>query len=1565
MNRTFSARFFLLLFFAVGFPASAQRLFWEDPQIIVPQGAHFSQSSAGGGLIALCWQELVEKGNGQKDIYLSLAVSRDAKTWTKRERFFGPVPYTEPKWAGGLLPPVYSLVVDGRARILIAVAVAEKTTAIILSEDGGKSFRETTRLESRYPAVTPALAIGARGGYILFVTESGDSARAAGSAVSVEFLSLYSSVSPDGKNWSAFSAFVSEPELRYNFQPQHASFQGLDYVVFQSRSRAGTYQLYLKISRDGGASWESAREITELKAFREAQAGKLSEPIEFTNQRPFIAPVGNNLGLVWERNVGGARPQIYYCELDAGGNVVFERTKVATTAESIYGQIVSYKGSTYVLYSDSALAATRISMARKSALWDSDTLSGRGVSGISINPHAVTFGDQLIVFWEIRGQGGPSLTMLRPDTSVESPRLSAVDFTPGKRSKRSAASIKWVDPRDPALIKSYHYEWSLNGVKKLEKTMTQSNPTLTLAADEDGTWELSVTAEDYAGNVSPPARMGYVRDTTPPRAVTIGSPETDAAGFLLSNTFSVSWTPPTDDEIAGYSYGLQFISAKMEDTTAEKISRVVAPRRASTSRNRASFDDEEDGVWAFSVSAIDTAGNVGEPATTVLRLNKYIPYTAIYRVDQKADEFGLVTLAITGKGFTAGGRIERVALSPDGKPPFMYEFHRSKGDFTVVNDRLITGPKLTSEVKSGTYGLSVYHPVRRFTIWKDGKIAFEAPGTIKIGDFSVRYLPGWVAGRVPSYTVPTSALLAAAVIALLAALIVISARKMAFVVREGAMIREEVTALIEGRASTGWIERNKKMREMQRKGAGLRFKFTLLMIILVILIVLIVSIPLSIQMIDQQRTTLAEGLKNKAEILLGSLALSSEIQISRGAEGYYDASFIPDNKSAMGAEALWATVTGPGDTDKAFRDYVWASNDPEWNNRHANYSPATERMTDDIDALIPAIVEKIEADARQEVGMRVKENETNVARYNELIQKRDQKSLDEARAALAAALNSQRDINKVLKTSESFTWVTISPAFKPDSLGRSYVFYKPIVFLNREKDGAGNARKDAAGNPLYTYYQGMVRLAVSTSAITAQIIGARNAYIRTTAEIALAAIALGILGAILLASITVIPIKKLAAGVAIIRDTVDKEELKSHTIEIRTRDEIGMLAETVNDMTKSLVKAAIASKDLMVGQDVQKMFLPLEKDAANRKGTTGGEETPKLEIYGYYEGAKGVSGDYFDFKKLDENHYAIIKCDVAGKGVSGALIMVEVATLFISYFRNWVTRKGDLARVKDPAEKKRVQKELERIDTLVYTINDMIEERGFKGRFAQLTVCLFDTRTGTAQICHAGDKIMHLYKADLGRMTHKELNDVPAAGVFPSELLDMKSGFKQIEHTLSPGDVMFLITDGFEESRRLFRDGNYAVMTCAEPDLKENEVHEGTHKKGDNYEEFGYPRIDGIVDAVFSKGRYRLIKNHGPISNEELVFDFSACTGSVKEAVLALASVEKVFRLYRDPSTGSTSKILVGNKVDDFLKDHFLQYSVYFSHRMEAQDGASAVTFTHLHEDDQLDDLTMIALRRK
>jgi serine phosphatase RsbU (regulator of sigma subunit) len=492
------------------------------------------------------------------------------------------------------------------------------------------------------------------------------------------------------------------------------------------------------------------------------------------------------------------------------------------------------------------------------------------------------------------------------------------------------------------------------------------------------------------------------------------------------------------------------------------------------------------------------------------------------------------------------------------------------------------------------------------------------------------------------------------------------------------------------------------------------------------------------------------------------------------------------------------------------------------------------------------------------------------------------------------------------------------------------------------------------------YYRGMVRLEVSTEKIVQSVRKAQADLIRTALYVAAAGLALGVLGSILLSSIIVNPIKKLVKAIETIRDTEDKEELEGLKIEVASRDEIFTLADTVNQMTDGLVKAAKASKELVVGKGIQKMFIPLDAaPGSSAKLSTGRRSERDFEVFGYYEGADAVSGDYWDFRSINDRYHYFIKCDVSGHGVSAALIMVQVATMLINYFNEWKKRM--------PAK----------IDTteIAYRINDFLEERQFKGRFAAFTLGVWDSKEGLAYLTEAGDRKLHIWKAREGRLAEETLPDSPAAGPFPSFMVEMKQPFVQVVRKLEKGDALFLYTDGIDEANRHFRDANYRPIVCEA--VPKDEPH-GTHKGGVDNEDFGYERICAILEAIHARGTFRLERSHTPDPDELLSFDFSGCDGSLEEMCVALFSVEKVFRMYRDPSATGKDSIVVDAKVDEFLrkKKRFDQVRLFLGPDdaegnnpnvvpLADANNPGYVLYKGLREDPQDDDLTFLGIMRK
>jgi len=79
----------------------------------------------------------------------------------------------------------------------------------------------------------------------------------------------------------------------------------------------------------------------------------------------------------------------------------------------------------------------------------------------------------------------------------------------------------------------------------------------------------------------------------------------------------------------------------------------------------------------------------------------------------------------------------------------------------------------------------------------------------------------------------------------------------------------------------------------------------------------------------------------------------------------------------------------------------------------------------------------------------------------------------------------------------------------------------------------------------------------------------------------------------------------------------------------------------------------------------------------------------------------------------------------------------------------------------------------------------------------------------------------------------------------------------------------------------------------------------------------------------------------------------------------ALISIDRVFRLIPDPTAGPEDRIKLDVIQDEFLRAHFVEYGQYFKDPKADPDYQEYVWFSHLKEDDQFDDLTLLAIRKK
>jgi len=165
--------------------------------------------------------------------------------------------------------------------------------------------------------------------------------------------------------------------------------------------------------------------------------------------------------------------------------------------------------------------------------------------------------------------------------------------------------------------------------------------------------------------------------------------------------------------------------------------------------------------------------------------------------------------------------------------------------------------------------------------------------------------------------------------------------------------------------------------------------------------------------------------------------------------------------------------------------------------------------------------------------------------------------------------------------------------------------------------------------------------------------------------------------------------------------------------------------------------------------------------------------------------------------------------------------------------------------------------------------------------------------------------------------------------------------------------VLFLFTDGFEDGLGEVARG-----------MKGAEKGEGG-ARGRKEEGPGLDRIYALIDSAFNRRVFRLAEHRNPFLEGELVLDLSTCSGSVEEAVMALVSAEQILRLHPAEEATEKDRVTVDRRIDAFLSKHYPQYGRYFAHKLETEESRDTVTFTHLKVDDQYDDLTILAIRKK
>ena len=145
---------------------------------------------------------------------------------------------------------------------------------------------------------------------------------------------------------------------------------------------------------------------------------------------------------------------------------------------------------------------------------------------------------------------------------------------------------------------------------------------------------------------------------------------------------------------------------------------------------------------------------------------------------------------------------------------------------------------------------------------------------------------------------------------------------------------------------------------------------------------------------------------------------------------------------------------------------------------------------------------------------------------------------------------------------------------------------------------------------------------------------------------------------------------------------------------------------------KVAVELAVKQKDEQLAKEVQRSFLPTS--------------LPKIDgyqFYAFYQAAKNVGGDYYDFIRHANDQLAVLLGDVAGKGMPAALLMAKLS-----------------------AEARYCLRMYPDLSMAIGRLNEQLLHAGMMDRFVTLSSSLLDPKNHSVTIASAGHESPLVYR---------------------------------------------------------------------------------------------------------------------------------------------------------------------------------------------------------------------------
>jgi sigma-B regulation protein RsbU (phosphoserine phosphatase) len=321
---------------------------------------------------------------------------------------------------------------------------------------------------------------------------------------------------------------------------------------------------------------------------------------------------------------------------------------------------------------------------------------------------------------------------------------------------------------------------------------------------------------------------------------------------------------------------------------------------------------------------------------------------------------------------------------------------------------------------------------------------------------------------------------------------------------------------------------------------------------------------------------------------------------------------------------------------------------------------------------------------------------------------------------------------------------------------------------------------DTAGSTQSQNDHMLLSVQTRPSALLGTIFSAKVADIQQIIPVALFGVAILFL---------LVEVSSLVVGVSLARSiTAAVHQLYTGTLRVmqgdfsnrikvsKSLDQLAALSTSFNTMTENLERLLAVAKEkerlqseLEIAREVQEQLYPKEIPAMKT-----------VRLTAFWQSARIVSGDYFDYQRLGEDQLALAIGDVAGKGISAALLMATIQSamrmelhgaLRVAAPGGTVVRGLSTARV-------------------VTDLNMQLHQTTPTEKFATFCFGLYHEATGVFTYTNAG----HLppILVHNGSATRLNVNGM-VVGAFPFATYD------ESQVQLQRGDMLVFFTDGITE----------------------------------------------------------------------------------------------------------------------------------------------------------------------